>query len=394
MNDLSLNSQFRSLAWSSEIFPLLLRAGLWWLCVSSARLTALAQPDSIVAETRSNREQTTEANLDLLFASDLTVSESSLAYRNKGNGFEFGINANHAAMDLDYRPNAIADILGQTKGIATDRLGAQIYLNLSVSSQLTWRLGGGFYDGYTNYRTLWLDEYYRQQFSRLIGYEDADPYGINGLTGLRWEYLPATGIMEINLNYQRDVISPGYDRPLFQPLDRGRDLLRTGAVNLSLEQVLTPKLRGRLQYRLTDTTNRSLRQAVQVSLNYSLTENWVLRSVLGRTSERTGFRSHAAEMTLDHDWNDRWFLGIGGRFYRDNGDIENSLFVASTAAPDLTARQIFLSLRWLGSRSAFRWEIGPYQTDYAPPNSIVAPFSFLYSDRNFLRVGFSYTYGF
>ncbi len=149
-----------------------------------------------------------------------------------------------------------------------------------------------------------------------------------------------------------------------------------------------------MQLSLTDTTNRSLRHAAQLSLNYSLADHWVLRTSLARTGERTGFRSHSLEASLEHDWQNQWFLGMGGRYYQDNGDIENSLFVVSTAAPDLEAKQLFVSLRWTNHRSAFRIEAGPYLIDYTAPDSIVAPFANLYRERNFFRAGISYSYSF
>lgn len=335
-----------------------------------------------------------EVNSDVLSASDLILTEGSIRYSTSNDRYELRLSLNHGHMDLDYQPNRIADLIGQTTNLSSDRIGAQLSLNAPISKALVLRLGGGFYDGYTNYRTLWLDEYYRQQFSNLKGYKEADPYGVNGLAGLRWEHLPATGFAEISLSYQQDQIAPGYDRPLFQPLDRGRDRLKTGGLTISLEQVLSPKVRGRLQYSLTDTTNRSLRQAAQISLNYSIADSWVLRGSIARTSEQEGFRSHSIEATLEHDWNNTWFLGAGARAYRDNGDIENSLFVVSTAAPNLKSSQLFLSLKWTDHKSSFRIEGGPYYTDYAAADSIVAPFAFLYSDRNFFRAGFSYTYSF
>lgn len=339
-------------------------------------------------------EHQIEFNSEVLSASDLTLSNGSITYR-AGNGeFELGLSVNHGYMDLDYRPNPVADLIGQSRGLSNNRIGGQLYCNIPISKKIRWRLGVGFYDGYTNFRSLWLNEYYRQQFSNLIGYQEADPYGVNGLTGLRWEYLPATGVAELNLSYQVDQISPGYDRPLFQALDRGRDRLKTGGLNISIEQVITPKLRGRLLYSLTDTTNRSLRQAIQISLNYSIAESWVFRGSIARTSEQDGFRSHSIEGMIEHDWSNRWFLGLGARSYRDNGDIENSLFVVSTAAPDLKSSQAFISLKWTSQKTSFRVEAGPYFTDYAAPDSVVAPFAFLYADRNFFRAGFSYTYSF
>ena len=349
-------------------------------------------------ESESNRsplsEQQFESTLDLLAASDLALTEGSLIYRATINDYQWDMIANHSHMNLDYQANPVADLIGQDRSIHKNRYGTQLSLTLPLTASLNWRLGGGFYDGHSNYRSVWIEEYYRQQFANLRGYEAANPHGFNGLTGWRWEYLPGSGILDLNLTYQIDQISPGYDRPLFRPLERGRDRLKTGGISLSVEQVMTPRLRGRIQYRMTDTTARRLRHAGQLSINYSLAEHWVLRASAARTHELNGFRSHSLETTLERDWENRWFLGLGARTYRDNGDIENSLFVVTTAAPSLKSSQFFASLRFRNQRTSIRLEAGPYQTRYAAPNSVVAPFSFLYSERNFFRAGISYTYSF
>ena len=339
-------------------------------------------------------QQSIESNLSLLAASDLFLAESSLTYRGTVADHDLSLTLSHGRMDVDYQPNAIADLIGTSRQLQKDRLGFQSNLNGSLTTKLGWRIGGGYYNGYANYRTLWLDEYYRQQFSRLTGYEQADPFGFNGLLGLRWEYLPATGIAEVNLSYQRSQIAPGYDRPLFQALERGRDTINTLGATLSVEHVLGSRWRGRFQFSLADTTHRSLRNAAGLSLNYTLSESWIWRGTVARTSEQAGFLSHSIETIWEHDWNNEWFVGFGGRFYEDNGDIENSLFVVTTAAPDLKTTQAFLSFRWTSLKSAVHVELGPYLVDYATADTVIAPFANLYRERNFFRLGFSYSYSF
>ena len=69
---------------------------------------------------------------------------------------------------------------------------------------------GGLYDGFADYRSRWLDEYYRQQFSTIPGYQKADPKGFNVSAGLRWEYAPTTAFLQVEGGYLWDQIAPGY----------------------------------------------------------------------------------------------------------------------------------------------------------------------------------------
>lgn len=328
---------------------------------------------------------------EVLGASDALMTESAIAYANAGSSLEYGFNVAHGYIDLDYQPNQVADLIGIENDISNQRTGTQLNARQSITPSLKLLASGGFYDGFTDYRSFWLDEYYRQQFSQLPGYETADPRGFNLSTGFRWEYLPAAGFLELIATYQRDVIAPGYDRPLFQELERGLDTLITRSIGLTLENVLTPRLRSLLRYQMTDTTGRSLRQFYSGSLNWALSENWVLRSTLGVTTEQNGFRSIGFGESLEYDIGGQWFFGLGGHYYQDNGDVENSLFVVSTAAPDLETMQATASLKWLGNSASFRLEAGPYLTKYDAADTIVAPFANLYSDRDFFRVGFAFS---
>lgn len=328
---------------------------------------------------------------ELLGAGDALMTESAMTYSSTGGSLEYGATISHGFIDLDYKPNSIADLIGSENDISNNRTAFQLNGRQNVSSSLKVLASGGYYDGFTGYRSFWLDEYYRQQFSQLPGYQKADPHGLNISTGFRWEYLPAAGFLELTATYQRDVIAPGYDRPLFQELERGRDTLITRSIGLTLENVLTPRLRSLLRYQMTDTTGRSLRQSYSGSLNWALSENWVVRSTVGVTTEQDGFRSIGFGESLEYDLGRRWYFGLGGHYYLDNGDVENSLFVVSTAAPDLETIQATASLKWLRENMSFRVEAGPYLTKYDAPDTLVAPFANLYSERSFLRVGFAFS---
>ena len=74
--------------------------------------------------------------------------------------------------------------------------------------------GGCSDDGFTDFRSLWIDEYYRQLFAPMAGYGAAVPRGYNGGVGLRWDHVPGTGFLEFSAGWQTDQVSPAYDLSL------------------------------------------------------------------------------------------------------------------------------------------------------------------------------------
>jgi hypothetical protein len=72
-------------------------------------------------------------------------------------------------------------------------------------------------------------------------------------------------------------------------------------------------------------------------------------------------------------------FSLSGRFYRDTGEIENSLF--SNAAPGVEAYQIGVGFRYLLERAALKLFVAPYFTRYEPFGLGTAFFQHLYQDR-------------
>ena len=123
------------------------------------------------------------------------------------------------------------------------------------------------------------------------GYIEAKPWGVNVGVGLRWEYAPTTGFLQVDYAWQKDEIAPGYEKKPFEPLAKGRDELDTHTASVTLENILTPSLRSQVVGLVTDTTGRELRYGGQASLNWALAESWVLRSTVGYSEEAPRFEA-------------------------------------------------------------------------------------------------------
>jgi hypothetical protein len=209
-----------------------------------------------------------------LFASDALLTQGTIGYGQSRGPTEWNLSYAHNTFDLEYRP-APFDFLGYDTSVSENRNTLQVSFKQRLFAPLTLLAAGGFYDGFTDYRSPWLNEYYRQQFSALPEYEKAHPGGQNVSASLRWEYVPATGFLQVDVGFLEDQIAPGYEID-FDGLRRGRPNLYTSTYRVTTENILTRRVRWLNEFRLTDTTNREKRFGYQGSANLAIGEHWVV----------------------------------------------------------------------------------------------------------------------
>jgi hypothetical protein len=339
-----------------------------------------------------------EANSEVLWSSGITLTDSSVAYRQTRNNSDLNLNLSFGTIDLAYQP-ADFDIISQAADLREARFAVQAGLKQKVAPSLTLLGSGGVYDGYVNYRTLWLNEYYQQYYSDVRGYSAVHPRGFNVSAGLRWEFRPATAFLQIEGIYSRDDVPSGYEIVVRPPpqigaeLHRSPDRLHTGGARVSLENVLTRRIRLLNEFLAAATTDRDPRFSYQGSLNWALAEQWVLRSVAGFSMENPNFHAYAFAATLERDWEQKWFVSLFGRYYKDNGEIDNpQLF--NVAAPALETVQVGLGVRWQGERCSVKLVAGPYITRYDSVEADIKPFEKLYRGRDWGLAQASVTYSF
>ena len=335
------------------------------------------------------------ATLDFaaMWASDILLTDESFEYRRTGPQAELGLSFSHGHIGLDYVPESL---LEQPNRLDQDRYGLQAQGRLLVAERWTLNGGAGGYTGYMDYRSLWLDEHFRQLFGRRQGYEKAHPWGANLSGGARWEYLPASGFIQGDVIYQHDLISPGYGVLLTFPptLVRFRDAYDTISGKMTFENVLTPRLRAQQELQVTDTTDRHLRFSGQSSLNWAVAEHWVTRLALAGTTEAPQFESWSVNATLERDWDETFFVSLFGRYYEDTGQIENALLADNTAAPPLHALYAGIGFRWQGEHSSIKLVAGPYFSRYEEPGPGASTFGHLYEDRDWFSVQFAFLHQF
>lgn len=326
------------------------------------------------------------AEAEGLAAPDLRLTQSRLTYGQARPDVEWAASVALATYGVDYAP-ASFDFLGRSTRLETTRASGQIEGRFRISETATLLASGGAYHGFTDYRSLWLDEYYRQQFSPLPGYVEADPRGENGSIGFRWEYLPASGYFQADISFLHDAIAPGYEID-FTGLMRGREDLASVVYHLGSENILTRRIRIQNDIRLTDTTDRELRFAYLGGINVALGERWVVRANVGFTHEEPTFRAVFSGLTVEVEPAKGWLISLSGRYYTDTGEIENALF--SAAAPGVDTWQVGLGVRRVWGRHSLKLFGAPYFTRYEPFGIGTAFFQNLYKSRDWGLIQIAY----
>jgi thiol-disulfide isomerase/thioredoxin len=143
-----------------------------------------------------------------LLSSDVQLTTTTINYGQQQGGTEWNLSYTHNTYGEDYEPYRPFDFLGFAERLDESYDSGQVSLRQKLGDHFTLSAGGGVYGGFTDYRSLWLANYYKQQFSFVPGYTEPDPHGFNVSTGLRWEYQPTTGFVEANVLYANDEIAP------------------------------------------------------------------------------------------------------------------------------------------------------------------------------------------
>ncbi len=361
----------------------------------STRASDPAEPTEAQQSTSSKpfEELRVELGGETLVSRDVVIGDVSASLRWREVNWDVELLATRADIGVDYQNAAFVDPLGFATDLDAARHALQLTLRSRPSRRWTLHASGGAYTGYTDYRSLWLNEYYRQRFEPLVGYEKASPAGWNGAAGARWEVRPGQLFLQCDLLFQQDHVAPAYEKLPFKPLIRRQDDLDTQGVRLAGEAILSRSLRGMIEAQVLWTTEREPRASIRASANWAASESWVLHITAGATVERPEYISGSAEVLAERHWSSGWFAGIGVRYYRDNGQLNQSL-PESTASPGLTTYQSTVVVRWQGESWGLKASIGPYLNEYEEVDSPLNPFLHLYRDRSWVaaQISFSRTF--
>jgi thiol-disulfide isomerase/thioredoxin len=343
----------------------------------------------VITEPASGRArlQQLEPDFEIASSGDIFLTDSQIKYGQEIGPTEWDVALAYASYDEDYRPYTPVDGLGFPEAIHEDRYGFSTNLRRRVADAWTVLGSGGYYDGYPDYRRVWIANRYRQKYKepRVPPYEEPHPLGYNVSTGARWEYLPSAGFAEMELGYAHERTAPGYEDSVdtngVYRLIKNREQLDTWSVGLSSENILTRRIRTLNELGLSQTTGREPRFTYKGSVNVAVGERWVLRGYGGVATEQPTFDAFFFGLTAEYEVLPSLLLSATGRYYKDTGEIENSISVTS-AAPPLQSWEAGMGVRWRVGRSTFRLYAAPFWTDYNRQPGVGLEFTYLYTDRN------------
>ncbi|MDB4374265.1 hypothetical protein OAG86_03085 [Akkermansiaceae bacterium] len=330
--------------------------------------------------------QRLDSEFEGLFSDDIDVWSAAISYEQERNDWTISLGLTRINYDLEYSP--VATLGGTALDLSENTLLGNITLAKDVSNDLQLSFGARGYDGYADYRSIWVAEYYRQNFSFPgSGYSPPDPSGWSLSAGLVWSPRIESRL-NFSLNYGQDTIAPGWA----SPFESSNDLLESRAVSIRWEETLNPSLKTETTLSYSDITDRDPRVLIQSAWNYAISDDLTLRAQMGAGRENPDFESIYGGLSLDYQLTDQWSVALSSRLYHDSGEIENSGF--NTAAPGLQSVETGLSVLYQKGDHSLRASLSYYHTDYDTVDPSNDFFANLYQDRDWIAMRLAYSLNF
>ena len=331
----------------------------------------------------------TELGTEVIHAEDAATSGATIAWRGESGHRQYQVRATYDRYEVDFEPNRLSAGILQSRGVDQDRRGIDFSITQPLKERWEATVSANLADGFSDYRAVWISEYYRQLFSRFGEYEDPDPGSYGGSLAVQWEAVPGNVFIDLTLGGTQERISPGYER-IIGPgggLEKDEELLNAWSGTLGIEHFLSDRHRLRHEFAASTVTGRDPRVSYRGRLNWAVAADWVSRSEWSYLREGNDFYAWSAATGIERDWKERWFAGLNLRYYKDNGQLENALFTVTSAAPPLQTYRLTATVRYAGERFSALLYAGPYWTEYGDPGDDIAPFSNLYKDRDWVHGG-------
>lgn len=326
--------------------------------------------------------QTFDLEYELLDSSDIKVRSGSASYQQEREDWTFSGRFGYIGYLLAYRPSP--KLGGLDRSLSESTWSGDLSVSRKLNDSWEISLGGRVYDGFSDYRSIWIAEFYRQDFNfPSSGYYAPDPGGWSVTGGVAWS--PSiTRQVSLDVTYGQDTIAPGWT--FQQP---SNDLLQTYAVSARWQETLSPKLKIETSLSLSDVTSRQHRIIAQTSWHYALTSQLTLRAQAGGGKENPGFSSAYGGLYLHTELTSAWSVGVGARIYDDRGEIETSGF--NTSAPGLSSAEFGMTALYQKNSHALRVSLSHFDTNYEPVSAENADFENLYRDRSWIALRLAYS---
>lgn len=330
---------------------------------------------------------TLETSLEVLDSDLFSVSLLTLRASETLGKWEVQSSVSRADYDLDYQIVSF-DFLGEDAKIKEETYSLTIAAARELNESLSLEIGAGLRDGFANYRSVWFDTYFAQQFEPLEGvpgrelYQDFSPSAASISGGLRWEYIPANATATVSISQIQDNVSPGYEID-FDGIRRSETVLASTSLSLVTENVISQRIRSRFAVTASETSGRETRYSAELAVNTALGEKLVWRNKFGASTENPQFEAAFVDTSIEYQASERIALYAGARRYHDTGEVENALLF-STAAPELDNDSLSAGLRYTGETWNARLTLAHSESDFAETGATTIFFQNLYQDADWL----------
>lgn len=327
-------------------------------------------------------------NGEWLAASDIKIKSYSADWSREGLEWGFEANVSRNAYDIEYEPT----IIGVAEELDEATRAYSAGLTRKWSTQLSSTLGGRYYDGFSNYRSIWIAEFYRQFFGTFPQYEAPAPEGYGGSFSTVWQYSPGIGQIELSYDFGHDTIAPGWDiDPNSGVIAPGNDALDTHSGTIRLEHALASRMKVELTGSVRDTTNRDPRYSGSGRVAAAVGP-LAVRLGIGYAEEDPEYEALYGDVLIEWGFAQSWVVYTGGRLYNDTGEIENTGF--NILAPELDSSEVFIGVRHETPMFSVNLSIGMLDTDYEDVPPTEAFLGELYRDRDWWNGRLSLAYKF
>ncbi|MEZ7921000.1 MAG: hypothetical protein QMC24_11780 [Akkermansiaceae bacterium] len=341
--------------------------------------------------------QRVDQDFDLLDDSDVSVWRSTFAYRQERSRWNIEANVGFTDISIDY-----SDPVGGTSATnrREDSWSGGLILGTDLSEDLSFTFGFSHYEGFNNYASLWISEYY-DQFVGIpdpTNYNPADPSGSTLSGNLIWDYDPGVARLTLSFSYGNDEIVPAWSlvpnpSNFFMPeATPTRSSFDTYTGSVAWAKALSPSLRNQTTFRFSEVTELNPRFQLQNDTAWAISDELTLRAQTGASFQHPDFEAFYGGLSLVYDLNVNWSVGVSARVYDDTGEIVPVGF--NTAAPAITSTEFSASLAWQKLSTTVRISAGIYDVDYGPLGPSNQFFADLYRDRSFLVTRLALTYTF
>ena len=343
-----------------------------------------------------------EADYDGLFSGDIIIQRYNTNLEWERGKTNLGLGYTYNIYDVDF--SNPTDLLSGSRKLDEENHTLTFTAEREWTDFWSTNLSLTGYTGFTDFRSIWISEFFREDQGDLPGYSAPDPFGFSVGIGNTFVLPNEIDSIRLDLGYSRDRIAPGFEREFasfaevlagqpFETTVASDDDLDTVSVGLTGNFYVTNKITTQWLARASFISDREVRTQFRVSAAWSPFNRLNFRGEFGASFEPSSFEAYYGGGSANIQVSNSLTWSVGFRVYTDSGEITTSNF--NTAAPGIDTQEISSSLRWSKGSHSVLASVAYLQTDFDEIASVEnQPFANLFRDRNFIAVRAAYSYEF